>query len=73
MTAWVRIFAVRGRVFAVVDDLVDERLGEDDGLNFPTEGFLKDVVLWEVDCLVGIVGGVEFWLAREEHVVGDAG
>lgn len=58
----VEIFSIGGRVLAVVYDLVDEGLSEDDGLDLPSKRFFEYIVFGEVYGLVGIVGGVEFWL-----------
>ena len=69
----IEFFGVGGGVFAVVDDLVDVGLGEDNGLDLPAEGLFEDVVFGEVDCFVGVVGGVEFGLGWKEDIIGDAG
>ena len=62
MGFWVDIFGVGWRVFAVVDDLVGEVLGEDDGLDLSSEGLLEYILFGEMDGLVGIVGCIEFRL-----------
>lgn len=64
-------FREGGRIFAVVDDCVDVVLGEDDGFDLPAQGLLQDVVLGEVHCLVGVVGGVQLGLRGQEHIVRD--
>ena len=73
MGAWVDVFGVGGRVLAVVYDLVDKILGEDNGLNFPPEGLLEYVLLGEVNGLVCIVGCIEFRLCGQEYIIRDAG
>lgn len=72
MGAWVDVFGVGGRVLAVVYDLVDKILGEDNGLNFPPEGLLEYVLLGEVNGLVCIVGCIEFRLCGQEYIIRDA-
>lgn len=65
------LFGEGRRIFAVVDDCVDVVLGEDDGFDLPAQGLLEDVVLGEVHCLVGVVGGVQLWLRGQENIVRD--
>ena len=50
---------------------MDVVLGEDDGFNLPPQGLLEDVVLGEVHCFVGVVGGVQLGLRGQEHIVRD--
>lgn len=50
---------------------MDVVLGEDDGFDLPAQGLLQDVVLGEVHCLVGVVGGVQLGLRGQEHIVRD--
>ena len=50
---------------------MDVVLCEDDGFDLSAERLLQNVMLWEVDCFVGVVGGVEFGLGGEEDIIGD--
>lgn len=52
--------------------MIDEGLGKDDGLDFPSERLFQDVVLGEMNCFVGIIGCVEFGLGWEEDIIRDA-
>jgi hypothetical protein len=68
----VDVLGVGRGVLAVVDDGIDEVLGEDDRLHLALERLLEDVVLGQVDRLVGVVGGVQFGLRGQEDIVRDA-
>lgn len=72
MRCWIDVLRVGGRVFAVVDDGIDEVFGEDDGLDLSLEGFFEDVVLWQVNWFVCVVWRVEFGLGGQEDIVGNA-
>lgn len=73
MCAWLQILRVRRWVLAVVYDGIDESFGEDNGLDLSSQRFLKDVVLGQMDSLIGVVGRIEFWLGRKEDIIRDAG
>lgn len=73
ISSGVLLASVGAWVFGVVDNQVEERLGKHDVLHFLPQGLLQDILLRDLDGLVGIVGGQQLGTARQEYIIGDAG
>ena len=59
-------------IFWIVDDKVEESFGKHHVLHLFPQRFFQNILLGDLDWLVGIIGSQEFRLARQEHIISNA-